>query len=66
MDNKNAMEERVIQTLDRLNIVNGALLEAESDSVSLRMLTFAKYVLRACYLLHSESLSENSLMKPLY
>jgi hypothetical protein len=60
------MGERVIQTLDRLNVVNGALLEAESDSASLRMLNFAKYVLRACYLPRSESLSENSLMKPSY
>jgi len=64
VDNKNAIEERVVQTIDRLNIVNRALLDAESDGV--RMLTFAKYVLRAGYLLHSELLSGNSLKKPSY
>jgi hypothetical protein len=59
VDNKNAMEEHVIQTLDRLNVVNGALLEAESDGASLGMLTFEKYILRACFLPCSEFLSGN-------
>jgi hypothetical protein len=43
--NKNAIEERVIQTIIRLNIVNDALLRVESDSdVGLSMLTFAEFV----------------------
>lgn len=64
MDNKNNIEERVVQTFNRLNIVNDALLKAESDSdVGLAMLTFAKFVLCACYLLRSDLLLGNSLMK---
>ena len=45
MKNKNAIEERVIQTINRLDVVNGALLKAESDNdMGLAMLTFAKFV----------------------
>ena len=64
MDNKNTLEERVIQTINRLNVVNDALLKAESDSdVGLAILTFAEFVLRACYLPHSDFLLGNSLVK---
>ena len=37
----------MVQTVNRLNIVNDALLKLEADSgdASLRMLNFAKYVL---------------------
>jgi hypothetical protein len=63
VDNKSAVEERVVQTLGRLNIVNDALLKAESDGAVVIMLTFAEFVLRACFLLHSEFLSGNSLRK---
>jgi L-fucose isomerase-like protein len=48
------MKERVVQTLDRLNVVNSALLKAESDGARLTMLNFARYVLRTCYLPRSE------------
>ena len=66
MDNKNSLEERVVQTFNRLNVVNAALLKAESDSdVGLAMLTFAEFVLRACYLLRSDLLLGNLLMKQL-
>jgi hypothetical protein len=64
VDNKCVIEERVVQTLDRLNIVNDALLKAESDGAGVIMLGFAKFVLRACFLPHSELLSGNSLRKP--
>jgi hypothetical protein len=64
VDNKNTIEERVVQTFNRLNVVNEALLKAESDSdVGLAMLTFAKFVLRACYLLRSDLHLGNSLTK---
>jgi hypothetical protein len=63
VDNKSAVEERVVQTLGRLNIVNDALLKAESDGAGVIMLTFAEFVLRACFLPHSEFLSGNSLRK---
>ena len=37
--------------MDRLNIVNSALLKAESDNdMESAMLTFAKFVLGACYI----------------
>lgn len=65
MDNKGAIEERVVQTLDRLNVVNDALLKVESDDAELMMLTFSKSVMHACYLPCSELLSGISLMKPL-
>ncbi|KAF8666922.1 hypothetical protein AX14_006417 [Amanita brunnescens Koide BX004] len=32
VDNKSGIEKRVIQTMDRLNVVNDALLKAESDN----------------------------------
>ena len=64
MDNKSAIEGRVVQTFDRLDVVNDALLKAESDDVASTMLTFAKFVLHACYLPRPELLSGNSLMKP--
>ena len=64
MDNNNTLQERVVQTINRLNVVNDALLKAESDSdVGLAMLTFAEFVLRACYLPCSDLLSGNSFMK---
>ena len=64
MDNKNTLQERVVQTINRLNVVNDALLKAESDSdVDLAMLTFAEFVLRACYLLCSDVLLGNSSVK---
>ena len=61
MDNKNAMEGRVVQTLDRLKVVNNTLLKAdsESDEAKARIVNFAKYVLRACYLPRSELPSGN-------
>jgi hypothetical protein len=62
--NKNTLQERVVQTINRLNVVNDALLKAESDSdVGLAMFTFAEFVLRACYLPRSYLLLGNSLMK---
>ena len=64
MGNKNTLQERVVQTINRLNVVNDALLKAESDSdVGLAMLTFAEFVLRACYLPCSDLLLENLLGK---
>ena len=63
MDNKSAVEERVVQTLGRLNIVNDALLKAESDGAGVIMLTFSQFVLRACFLPHSEFLPGNSPRK---
>ncbi|KAF8692731.1 hypothetical protein AX14_002422 [Amanita brunnescens Koide BX004] len=43
VDTKNAIHQRVIQTMDRLNIVNDALLKAESDSdVGLAIRSFAE------------------------
>jgi hypothetical protein len=55
------MEGRVVQTIYRLNVVNNALLKAdsESDDARLRILNFAEYVLRGCYPLFSELLSGN-------
>jgi hypothetical protein len=50
--------------MDRLNIVNDALLKAESDSdVGLAIRSFAEFVLRPCYTPHFDSVSGNSLMK---
>ena len=64
MGNKNALQERVVQTINRLNVVNDALLKAESDSaVDLAILMFAKFVLRACYLPCSDLRLENSSVK---
>ena len=54
MDNKNALAEQVVQTMNRLNVVNNALLQTETDSAMARaMLTFAECVLCASYLPHS-------------
>jgi hypothetical protein len=54
----------VIQTRDRLNIVNDALLKAESDSdVELAMRTFAKFVLHTSYVPPSYLVLGNSLLK---
>jgi hypothetical protein len=62
--NKNTLEERVVQTINCLNIVNDALLKAESDSnVGLAMLTFAEFVLCACYLPCSYLLLGNSSVR---
>ena len=51
--------------MDHLNIVNNALLEAESDiNVGLAMRTFAGFVLHARYIPPSGLVSGNSLTKP--
>ena len=64
VENKNAMKERVIRTINRLNDLNDALLKAESDSdVGLTMLTFAEFVLRTCCRPPSDLLLGNSLLK---
>jgi hypothetical protein len=64
VDNKSALAERVVQTMNRLNVVNDALLQAEPDgAVGRAMLTFAEFVLRACYLPRSDLLLGNLLMK---
>lgn len=53
--------------MDRLNIVNDALLRAESDSdVGLAMRTFAVFVLRACYIPPSDLVLGSSLAKLSY
>lgn len=64
MDNKSAMEKRVVQTLDCLNIVNDALLKAKSNGAEVVMLTFTEFVFRVFLLPYSELVSGNWLMKP--
>ena len=64
MNNKSAIGQRLIQTMDRLNIVNDALLKSESDGdVELAMRAFAGFVLRACYVPRSELVLGNSSTK---
>ena len=41
-DNQDAFKERVIETMERLETVNAALLEAESEAATVRMQTFSK------------------------
>ncbi|KIM75213.1 hypothetical protein PILCRDRAFT_13773 [Piloderma croceum F 1598] len=57
VDNKSAIEECVVQTLDRLNIVNDALLKAESDGAGVIMLTFAKKLAQEAVMLKQMSSS---------
>ena len=52
----------MIQTMDRLNIVNDASLKVESDLGS-AMSRFAGFVVRASYIPRSDSVSGNSLTK---
>ena len=63
MDNKNTLQERVVQTINRLNVVNDALLKAESDSnVDSAILMFAEFVLRTCCLPCSDLLFFSKLV----
>src|SRR5258707_15878511 len=51
MDNNGALAERVVQTMNRLNVVNNALLKAEPDDALERaMFEFARFFLCSCSL----------------
>ena len=53
--------------MDCLNIVNDALLKADSDSdVGIAMHAFAEFVLHDCYIPPSDLTVGNSLMKLLF
>ena len=54
----------MVPVLDRPNIVNDGLLNAESDAARVMMLPLAEFVLRGRSHPHSELLSGNSLRKP--
>ena len=43
-DNRDELQDRIDQTIRRLEVVNAKLLEADSDATSARMLAFSEYV----------------------
>ena len=43
-DNRDTLQDRIDQTIRRLELVNTSLLEAESDAAGARMLAFAEYI----------------------
>ncbi|KAG5642551.1 hypothetical protein DXG03_002564 [Asterophora parasitica] len=50
-DNRNALQDQVEQTANRLSIVNAALLDAEANDTSVRLQTFAEKLVREAQLL---------------
>jgi len=48
-DNRDALRGRIEQTIQRLKLVNNAILKTESDDASARTLDFAKYVLNPLF-----------------
>jgi len=58
VNNKSGIEKRVIETMDRLNIVNDALLKTESDGdMGLAMRTFAEKLFNEAIMLKRMSSS---------
>ena len=61
-DNRDALRDRIKQTIQRLELVNAALLKTESDDASARAQDFAKYVLDPLFTSHGKQHSFRKLI----